>query len=79
MSAQMEMTDGLSILFGKVWAQLHDIERAVVLEIAERVLAGQRTYGPFEDTEKRDLTRETAQELMDAIVYAARLTLTVKK
>jgi hypothetical protein len=69
----------VSVELGKVWSQLHDIERGVLLEIAERVLAGQRRYGPFEDTEKRDLTQETMQELMDSLVYTARLTLSVKK
>lgn len=53
--------------------KLYKRERDLVLEIAERTLQGQIKYGPFEDAERRDLARETLEEIMDAHVYTARL------
>jgi hypothetical protein len=55
-----------------VLAELGDEERAVLLVLARRLLAGQRAYGRLKlARDPRDFRRERAEELADAMVYTA--------
>jgi hypothetical protein len=52
--------------------QLGPDERLVVLEVAERLVAGRKVYGPLDiAADPRDMRREAAEELLDSCVYAA--------
>jgi aryl-alcohol dehydrogenase-like predicted oxidoreductase len=53
-------------------AELGTDERRVLLALARRLLAGQRTYGRLDVArDGRDWRRERADELADALVYGA--------
>ena len=52
--------------------KLNRDEMRVLLEIAERLLHGQRQYGPLElARDRRDWKREAHEEFLDAAVYLA--------
>jgi hypothetical protein len=56
----------------EVCAELGDDERRVLLALARRLLAGQRTYGLLSvATDGRDWLRERSEELEDVLVYTA--------
>lgn len=52
------------------WEHLHENERKVLCTIAERIQAGQKTYGPLYPG-KRKWGWEYFEEQLDAAVYAA--------
>jgi hypothetical protein len=56
-----------------VWGLLGEIERRVVLLVAQRILMGQSEYGKLRgpETDRRDLVREEGEEVADALVYSA--------
>ena len=48
----------------------HSDEVAILADIAERLVKGRRVYGDLDIArEKRDMSRETFEELTDALVY----------
>ena len=52
--------------------ELADEEQAVLLVLAKRLLAGQRSYGRLDlAKDPRDWRKERADELADALVYGA--------
>lgn len=56
----------------EAWTQLGRDEREVLVEIASRLLMGQRTYGPFDiGRDTRDFLKESSEELFDNAVYMA--------
>jgi hypothetical protein len=56
--------------------QLGPDERRVVLEVAERLVAGRKAYGPLGiANDGRDFNREAGDELLDAVAYLAMETL----
>lgn len=69
------MADERTVLEHAIASQLGDlgkIELMILAEIQRRMLMGQIQYGHFPREEKRDLIRETVEEVLDAAVYAAR-------
>jgi hypothetical protein len=55
-----------------VIAELADEERAVLLVLARRLLAGQRTYGRLDlARDARDWRKEAAEEAADLAIYTA--------
>jgi len=53
-------------------AQLGEQERAVLLALGRRLLAGQRAYGQLDlANDRRNWRRERAEELADALIYGA--------
>ena len=55
----------------EVARELGDIELDVLLEIAQRICAGQNAYGRFKATDPRDFRREAECEALDMAVYCA--------
>lgn len=55
-----------------IWCELGDIEREVLLEVADGLRVGQGCYGKFDDNEERDMAHEALEEVRDALVYTAR-------
>lgn len=56
----------------ETWAQLGRDEREVIVEIASRLLMGQRQYGAFNiERDTRDFLTEAGEELFDNAVYLA--------
>lgn len=52
--------------------ELGDVERRVLVVLARRLLAGQRTYGRLDvAADPRDWRRERGEELADVLVYGA--------
>lgn len=51
---------------------LGEIELEILALIAGRLAMGQKQYGKFQKKEKRNLVRETFEEVLDTAVYAAR-------
>jgi hypothetical protein len=61
------MSDLLDVI-----AELADEERAVLLVLARRLLAGQRTYGRLDlARDARDWRKEAAEEAADLAIYTA--------
>jgi len=58
----------------KVFVQLGDVERKIVLNFAKRVLMGQIEYGKFKEKklDKRDFLKELHFEMLDSFVYMER-------
>jgi hypothetical protein len=55
-----------------VVAELGTEERAVLLVLARRLLAGQRAYGRLDlARDARDWRKERGEELADALIYGA--------
>lgn len=54
-----------------VCRELGEIELDVLLEIAQRIYAGQNAYGRFKATDPRDFRREAEDEALDMAVYCA--------
>lgn len=52
---------------------LGDIEIEILNEIVSRLSMGQRQYGVFKDEDPRDWRKETLAEVLDAMVYSARV------
>lgn len=46
-------------------------ERRIVEMIIERILAGQKAYGPWNADDPRDMAHEALEECLDAAVYSA--------
>lgn len=56
----------------ETWVQLGRDEREVLVEIATRLLMGQRQYSEFDiDRDTRDFLKESSEELFDNAVYLA--------
>ena len=62
-----------------IYENLKDREREILLEIAQRLLDGQTSYGPFVDDDARDMVQEASEEILDGMVYMARKLQTLKK
>lgn len=56
----------------RIISQLHRNERELLRDVAERLLMGQETYGPFREDDPRNMRREAYMEHLDGIVYLAR-------
>lgn len=68
----MTPAEVLAAELGAVACELGDDEVRVLLVLARRLLAGQRTYGRLDVAhDGRDWRRERAEELADALVYGA--------
>lgn len=65
------MSDQVSEL-RKIWTELGKNERTLLLNIADRLLAGQKQYGEVFPGKKR-WDREALEEAMDGTVYMALL------
>lgn len=52
------------------WVKLKDRERKVLVKVAERLLMGQKAYGPLTKG-KKNWRKEAAEEHLDATVYMA--------
>ena len=52
---------------------LGPIERQIVDRIVQRLGMGQAQYGVMKDRDSRDFREETAQEVLDGLVYICRL------
>ncbi len=59
----------LTVMFGC----LGPMEKEIIMDIAQRLLQGQKEYGKFQDLDNRDFGKETYHELLDGIVYTTRL------
>lgn len=54
----------------RAWRRLGRDERAVLVEIAQGLVAGRRVYGELRlARDRRDLEREALEEVRDALVY----------
>lgn len=56
----------LTVMFGC----MGPYEREIIVDIAQRLLQGQRDYGKFQALDNRDFGKETYHELLDGIVYS---------
>ena len=52
-------------------ASLTVYERRIVEMIIDRILAGQKAYGPWNADDTRDMAHEALEECLDAAVYSA--------
>lgn len=56
----------------ETWVQLGRDEREVIVEIASRLLMGQRQYGELDlERDMRDFVQQAAEEHFDSCVYMA--------
>lgn len=56
-----------------VFEALGPYEKDILLDIATRLLQGQRSYGKFQDLDNRDFCgKEAYEELQDGIIYVTR-------
>lgn len=65
--------EALAAELGGHVAELGDVEVAMVVILARRLVMGQRQYGKFDPTaEPRNMLREATEEIVDANVYLMR-------
>ena len=73
MPDQIDRTQSQSPYLSMTFDLLGPYEKEILVDIATRLLGGQRTYGKFQDLDNRDFVgKEAYEELLDGMTYVTR-------
>ncbi len=68
--SHIRLMDETTLKMNLTWRELGNREQELILSVAERLLMGQKAYGPIA-RKGRVWAKEAKEELLDAIVYVA--------